>query len=80
MPRNKTAVLGLVSTKTEDIEPMDGLKRRIDDAAKILPLEQLALSPQCGFGGVGAIQLSEVIQWGKFRRILETAVAVWGDA
>jgi 5-methyltetrahydropteroyltriglutamate--homocysteine methyltransferase len=55
------------------------LKRRIDDAARYLSLEQLALSPQCGFSsGVGAIQLSEDEQWRKFERILETARAVWG--
>lgn len=77
VPRDKVAVLGLVTTKSAGIEPMDGLKRRIDEAARYLPLEQLALSPQCGFGGVGGVVLPEDAQWQKFARILETARAVW---
>jgi 5-methyltetrahydropteroyltriglutamate--homocysteine methyltransferase len=79
IPKGTIAVLGLVTTKSAELEPTDALKRRIDDAARHLPLEQLALSPQCGFSsGVGAIQLSEDEQWRKFERILETARAVWG--
>ncbi len=78
VPKDKIAVLGLVTTKSADIEPLDGLKRRIDDAARFLPLDQMALSPQCGFGGIGHIVLPEQAQWGKFERILETARAVWG--
>ena len=78
VPKNKIAVLGLVTTKRADLESMDDLKRRIDDAARYLPLEQLALSPQCGFGGVGAIQLTEDEQWRKFERILDVARDVWG--
>jgi 5-methyltetrahydropteroyltriglutamate--homocysteine methyltransferase len=79
VPKGKIAVLGLVTTKTGDLESIDDLKRRIDDAARHLPIEQLALSPQCGFSsGVGAIQLTEDEQWRKFERILETARAVWG--
>ena len=55
------------------------LKRRIDEAARYLPLEQLALSPQCGFGGVTSIQLAEEEAWAKFTRIVETARDVWGS-
>lgn len=78
-PKDKIAVLGLVTTKSAEIENLDELKRRIAEAIRYLPAEQLALSPQCGFSsGVGAIQLDEEIQWRKFERILETAQAVWG--
>ena len=77
--KDTIAVLGLVTTKSAELEPVDALKRRIDDAARHLPLDQLALSPQCGFSsGVGAAQLTEDDQWRKFERILETARAVWG--
>ncbi len=73
------AVLGLVTTKSAVLELLDDLRRRIDDAARHLPLDQLALSPQCGFSsGVGAVQLGEDEQWRKFERIMETARAVWG--
>jgi 5-methyltetrahydropteroyltriglutamate--homocysteine methyltransferase len=79
VPKGKVAVLGFVTTKSAELESVDMLKRRIDDAARYLPLDQLALSPQCGFSsGVGGIQLSEDEQWRKFERILETARAVWG--
>lgn len=79
VPKGKIAVLGLVTTKTAEIESKDQLKRRIDEAARILPLEQLALSPQCGFSsGVGEVQLDESVQWRKFERIIETARDVWG--
>jgi len=82
VPKDKIAVLGLVTTKSADIESKDALKRRIGDAARYLPLEQLALSPQCGFnsGGDHGLQLSEDDQWRKFERILETAREVWGEA
>src|SRR6185503_18469069 len=80
IPKDKIAVLGLVTTKIEEVETVDALKRRIDDAARYLPVEQLALSPQCGFSsGVGQVQLSEDVQWRKFERIIETARAVWNS-
>jgi 5-methyltetrahydropteroyltriglutamate--homocysteine methyltransferase len=79
IPKGKIAVLGLVTTKSAELESQDALKRRIDDAAVHLPLDQLALSPQCGFSsGVGAYQLAEDEQWRKFERIVETARSVWG--
>lgn len=79
IPKNKIAVLGLVTTKSAELESKDQLKRRIDDAARYLPLEQLALSPQCGFnsGGDRGLQLGEDEQWRKFERILETAREIW---
>lgn len=78
VPKDKVAVLGLVTTKSANVEPHDALKRRIDEASRYLPLDQLALSPQCGFGGVGGVVLPEDVQWAKFTRILETARSVWG--
>ena len=77
VPEDKVAVLGLVTTKNADVEPLDELRRRIDDAARHLPLDQLALSPQCGFGK--GVTLSQDDQWRKFERIVETARAIWGD-
>lgn len=79
VPKGKVAVLGLLTTKSEDVESVEVLERRIAEASRYLPLEQLALSPQCGFGGVATVVLSEDAQWRKFERILETATRVWGS-
>jgi 5-methyltetrahydropteroyltriglutamate--homocysteine methyltransferase len=78
VPKQKVVVLGLVTTKRADLESLDLLRRRIDEAARYLPAEQLALSPQCGFGGLDSISIPEEDQWRKFERILETARLVWG--
>jgi 5-methyltetrahydropteroyltriglutamate--homocysteine methyltransferase len=77
VPKDKVIVLGLITTKSSDLEPMDELKRRIDQAARYLPLEQLALSPQCGFGGIDSKVMSEDEMWRKFDRIVEVAKDVW---
>ena len=79
VPRGTVVVLGLVSTKTPELESVDHLKRRIDDAARFLPLEQLAVSPQCGFSSdvVGNL-LTEDDQKRKLHRVAETARQVWG--
>jgi 5-methyltetrahydropteroyltriglutamate--homocysteine methyltransferase len=79
VPKGKVVVLGLVSTKVPELETVDALRRRIDEAAKILPLEQLAISPQCGFASdvVGNL-LSEDEQKRKLERVVETARQVWG--
>ena len=77
VPKDKTVVLGLVSTKNSDMETVDDLKRRIDQASKFLPLEQLALSPQCGFGGIDSKVLSEDEMWMKLDTIVTTAQQVW---
>jgi 5-methyltetrahydropteroyltriglutamate--homocysteine methyltransferase len=78
VPKDKVVVLGLVSTKSSDMETIDDLKRRIDQASQYLPIEQLALSPQCGFGGIDSKVLSENEMWQKLDRIVKTAAAVWG--
>ncbi len=79
LPKGKIAVLGLVSTKLAVLEPVDALKRRIDEAAKFVPLDQLAISPQCGFASdvVGNL-ISEDDQKRKLERVVEVARQVWG--
>jgi 5-methyltetrahydropteroyltriglutamate--homocysteine methyltransferase len=79
VPKGRVVVLGLVSTKVPELETVEDLKRRIDEAAKVLPLDQLALSPQCGFASdvVGNL-LSEDDQKRKLERVVETARQVWG--
>jgi len=77
VPKEKVVVLGLVTTKSADLESVDELKRRIEQASKYLPLDQLALSPQCGFGGIDSKVMSEEEMWRKFDRIVETATEVW---
>jgi 5-methyltetrahydropteroyltriglutamate--homocysteine methyltransferase len=78
VPQDKVVVLGLVTTKSSDLEPLDELKRRIEQASRYLPLDQLALSPQCGFGGIDSKVMSEDEMWRKLDRIVETAEQVWG--
>jgi 5-methyltetrahydropteroyltriglutamate--homocysteine methyltransferase len=71
-------VLGLVTTKLGKLENKDELKRRIDEAAKFVPLEQLCLSPQCGFSStVHGNVIAFDAQWAKIRLVLETAREVW---
>jgi 5-methyltetrahydropteroyltriglutamate--homocysteine methyltransferase len=76
---NKIAVVGLITSKSGTLEKKDDIKRRIDEAAKYAPLEQLALSPQCGFASTeeGNI-LTEDQQWAKMREVVEIAEEVWG--
>jgi len=79
VPKGKIAVLGLITTKSARVETVDELRRRIDDAARFLPLEQLALSPQCGFASsIRGNLLTEDDQFRKFDVMLETARRVWG--
>jgi 5-methyltetrahydropteroyltriglutamate--homocysteine methyltransferase len=81
VPKDKTVVLGLVSSKTGRLESKDALKRRIDEAAKYVPLERLCLSPQCGFASTeDGNQLSEDEQWAKLGFVVEIAREVWGTA
>jgi methionine synthase II (cobalamin-independent) len=76
---DKLVVLGLVTTKRGALESKDELKRRIEDAARYAPIEQLCLSPQCGFSStVEGNVLSEEEQWAKLRLIVEVADEVWG--
>ncbi|MGV3572908.1 MAG: 5-methyltetrahydropteroyltriglutamate--homocysteine S-methyltransferase [Ramlibacter sp.] len=80
LPKGKTVVLGLVTTKFGQLEDKDALKRRIDEAAKYAPLDQLALSPQCGFSStVHGNNIAVEDQRTKLRLVIETAREVWGD-
>jgi 5-methyltetrahydropteroyltriglutamate--homocysteine methyltransferase len=79
VPRGKLVVLGLVSSKLAALESADELRRRIDEAARIVPLDELALSPQCGFASVMEGNLvTEDDQWNKLALVASTARAVWG--
>jgi 5-methyltetrahydropteroyltriglutamate--homocysteine methyltransferase len=79
VPEGKMVVLGLVTTKRGDLEAKDALKRRIDEAAKYVPLDQLCLSPQCGFSStVEGNVLTADEQAAKLRLVVETAAEVWG--
>ena len=79
VPKGKRVVLGLVTTKSGDLESRDDIRRRIGEAAKHIALDQLCLSPQCGFASTeeGNV-LSEAEQWAKLRMIVEIAEEVWG--
>jgi 5-methyltetrahydropteroyltriglutamate--homocysteine methyltransferase len=79
VPKGKTVVLGLVTSKSGTLESVDELRRRIDDAARHVDLDQLALSPQCGFASTeeGNLLTPEE-QWAKLARIVEVAELVWG--
>lgn len=81
VPKGKMVVLGLVSTKVGTLESGDLLRRRIDEAARHVALEQLCLSPQCGFSStVHGNAIAHESQAAKLRLVVETARAVWGDA
>ena len=76
---NKIVVVGVITSKSGTLEKKDDVKRRIDEAAKFAPLEQLALCPQCGFASTeeGNV-LTEEQQWAKMREVVEIAEEVWG--
>ncbi len=79
VPRGKTVVLGLVSSKVPRMEDPDVLAKRIEEAARYVPLENLALSPQCGFASTAEGNLlTEDTQWAKLKLVTETARRVWG--
>lgn len=79
VPKGKTVVLGLVTSKAGALESVEDLERRIADAAKYVPLDQLCLSPQCGFASTEeGNSLTEGEQWAKLARIVEVARKVWG--
>src|SRR5262245_37723195 len=81
VPKDKTVVLGLVTSKSGRLESKDVLKRRIDAAAKYVPLEQLCLSPQCGFASTEEGNLlAEEEQWAKLRMIVELADDIWATS
>jgi 5-methyltetrahydropteroyltriglutamate--homocysteine methyltransferase len=79
VPKDKTVVLGLITSKTGKLESKDEIKRRIEQAAKFVPLEQLCLSPQCGFSSTEEGNLlTEDEQWRKLALVREVAEEVWG--
>jgi 5-methyltetrahydropteroyltriglutamate--homocysteine methyltransferase len=81
VPRSKSVVLGLISSKLPELEPQQHLLRRIDEASRFLPLENLRLSPQCGFAStMEGNLLSEDDQWRKLQLVVDTARKVWTDA
>jgi 5-methyltetrahydropteroyltriglutamate--homocysteine methyltransferase len=79
VPKHKSVVLGIVSSKLARLETKDELKRRIDDASKYIDLDQLGLSPQCGFASTSpGNKLTPEVQDAKLRRIVEVAREIWG--
>lgn len=79
VPKGKIVVLGLISSKRGELEDADTIVRRIEDAAKYVPIEYLALSPQCGFAsGTEGNLLTEDEQWAKLALVAEVAARVWG--
>lgn len=79
VPKGKIVVLGLITTKIGRVETVDELKRRVEEAARYVPIEQLALSPQCGFASsIAGNLLGEDEQWRKLDVMLETAAQIWG--
>ena len=79
VPKDRSVVLGLVTSKTGKLEPKDEIKRRIDEATKYIPLDQLCLSSQCGFASTeDGNTLSEDEQWAKLRMIVDVSKEVWG--
>jgi 5-methyltetrahydropteroyltriglutamate--homocysteine methyltransferase len=81
VPKDKTIVLGLISSKLGELEPADAIRRRIDEAARMVPIEQLCLSPQCGFSStVHGNDISFENQRAKLALVVDVARRVWGEA
>ncbi len=79
VPKGKTVVLGLISSKRPDLERKEDLLRRINEAARFIALDQLAISPQCGFAStMEGNLLTEDQQWAKLQLVVDTAREVWG--
>jgi 5-methyltetrahydropteroyltriglutamate--homocysteine methyltransferase len=79
VPKGKTIVLGLVTSKSGTLESKDEIRRRIEEAARFVDIDQLALSPQCGFASTEEGNLlAEDEQWAKLRMIVELADEIWG--
>jgi len=78
VPENKTVVLGLMTSKRPELESVESLATRVDEAAKFVPLDQLCLSPQCGFAStVEGNVMTEDQQWAKLGRVVEAADQIW---
>ncbi len=81
VPANKTVVLGLVTSKVGDLESKQELNQRVKDAARYVPLENMCLSPQCGFSStVEGNELTEAQQWAKLELVVNVAREIWGDS
>jgi 5-methyltetrahydropteroyltriglutamate--homocysteine methyltransferase len=81
VPPGATVVMGVVSTKTPAIEPQEEILRRMEAASRFLPLEQLAVSPQCGFASVmEGNEITEDVQWRKLELVARVADRLWGSA
>jgi 5-methyltetrahydropteroyltriglutamate--homocysteine methyltransferase len=81
LPAGRRAYLGIVSSKTGELESLDLLRKRLDEAEKVAPADRLGVSPQCGFASsAGGNPLSEAEQWKKLARVVEAARAQWGAA
>ncbi len=81
VPNNKKVVLGIVSSKLQTLETIDDLAKRIDEAAKYMPLANMCVSPQCGFSSTHhGNDLTEDDQWRKMELVVNTAIKVWGEA
>jgi 5-methyltetrahydropteroyltriglutamate--homocysteine methyltransferase len=81
VPKHKTVILGLVSTKTSALEDKADLLRRIEEASRYVALDQLGISPQCGFASVAkGNPIDPATQEAKLRLVVETAREVWGTA
>lgn len=79
VPPGKMIVLGIMTTKKADLETKDALRRRIEEAARYVPMEQLAISPQCGFSSTAhGNQITPDVQWRKLERLVEVAAETWG--
>jgi 5-methyltetrahydropteroyltriglutamate--homocysteine methyltransferase len=78
VPKHKTVVLGIITSKFPELEPKDDIKARIDEAARYVSIEQLCLSPQCGFSStIHGNVMTEDQQWDKLRHVVEIADEVW---
>ena len=81
VPNNKTVVLGIITSKFPQLENAEFLRRRIDEAAKYMPLQNICVSPQCGFSSTEhGNDVSMDDQWRKLELVVNTAQAIWGDA
>jgi len=80
VPKDKVVVLGVISSKIAALEPMDAMCRRIDEAAKYMPIENMCVSPQCGFSSTHhGNALTEDDQWRKLELVVNTAIKMWGE-
>jgi 5-methyltetrahydropteroyltriglutamate--homocysteine methyltransferase len=81
VPRSKVVILGIISSKVAALERVDDLRRRVDEAAKFMPLENMGVSPQCGFSSTHhGNQLTQDDQWRKIELVVNTAIKIWGES